>query len=231
MSQSPCEKIQELVLWALDETPPAPEQRLLESHLAECPACRAYQLSMRQLTGSLRALETVSPPADLADRIMTRLQPAARRPQNGGLPTLRRYAPVAAAVLLLALAVPFALQSLPGPSGQPAGEVAAVKPRPSLASEPSAEPVNPVEQTGKPPVEKTTAPVTVAVQPQPTHPAPGLKEPSPVTVTPTPAATVQVDADTAYNQVELAMANVTEDLDHQNEDDIYYDPTSELVGF
>ncbi len=234
MSQTtPCETIRDLVLWALDEAPPAPEQRLLESHLAECPACRAYQQSMEQLTGSLRGLESVVPPADLADRVMAQVQSGASRrgkPQAGGQPFLRRYLSVAAAVLLLALAIPLIMQGLSGHDGKPGGQVASVKPR--LAVIPSIQPTeNPTQpEEALPNTGQQAPPTTLAQNPGTSTPVSGLHEPVTATIPPA-STTTTVEASTAYDQVEVAMAHVTEDMNHQGEDDIYYDPMSELVGF
>jgi hypothetical protein len=89
----------------LDGDPPGADG--LDAHLAACPACRALDAAARRLRGGLLAAPVLTPPAGLADRIVSgvladrrRRQRARRRLVFAGL------ALAAAACLAVALLLP-----------------------------------------------------------------------------------------------------------------------------
>lgn len=240
MTRQTCIDIQELIAWQLEAeasgNPPAPEALAqLEAHTGACESCRAYRQTLHNLTASLAELDPVPVPDDLADRIMTRIQPAARPaariPQA---PSYRKYLPVAAAALLLALVVPFLLNG-PG-ENSPGTQVATTQTEvPPVTGESPDRPAD-VEVAGgsEGPVEEGGAGAGAIqssdpIEKQPSATPPGLQEA--VTVAEAPPAVAPVQTGTAYTQVELAMTTVTSNFGYENEDDIYYDPVSELVGF
>lgn len=65
-----CEQYWDLISYSLDGALTQEEQRRLDRHLAQCPACRALWQQLSELGPELMALET--PPADFADRVMAR---------------------------------------------------------------------------------------------------------------------------------------------------------------
>jgi anti-sigma-K factor RskA len=106
----------------------ADEERRVQEHLADCPACREDLAALREVTGSLSlAVRRVEPPAVLEKRIMQRIgasrlntpplsSPAARRPHSvrtsprRSLPAWYRTLGAVAAVLIVALATGNILQ-------------------------------------------------------------------------------------------------------------------------
>lgn len=64
----------------------------------------------RAILRQLYALEEVAPPPDLTERIMCRIAEEQKAPLPGPVPLFKRWAPVAAAVLLIAVAVPVLLK-------------------------------------------------------------------------------------------------------------------------
>ncbi len=67
-----CEKIMLLCEESLDRTLTPEEQRVLDRHLAGCPACAAYLADLRFLSGSLGELP--DPPTGLHERIMSSIR-------------------------------------------------------------------------------------------------------------------------------------------------------------
>jgi hypothetical protein len=127
MSNSPqpppmqCSQAQAAILALLDDECSPAQQAALAQHLPVCAPCQAYQESMRHLTLSLRKLDPVSVPAGLEDRILARLATAAAEADSpiapvANAPSRRgawfKAAPMAAAALVFALALPWMAQTL-----------------------------------------------------------------------------------------------------------------------
>ncbi len=65
-----CENYIDLISAGLDGALSPAEQKELEAHLTECPACRALCDDLTALRAGLTGLPSVQPPADLTERIM-----------------------------------------------------------------------------------------------------------------------------------------------------------------
>lgn len=118
-SHNACEQAQD-VIFNLQEavSVSAEERKLLESHLPHCAACQAYQSDLSYLAQSIAALEQVEIPVGLADRIMARIGEAGEataEPVGGASQRFlwKKYTPVAAAVLMVAIAVPLLMPNSP----------------------------------------------------------------------------------------------------------------------
>ena len=74
-----CEEYEDLLSGLLDGKLTEAERQELETHLAECPACRACLADLRAIQGALQELD-VPAPAGFADRVMeqVRATPQAR---------------------------------------------------------------------------------------------------------------------------------------------------------
>ncbi len=109
----------------------------------------------RILLEKLRDLEDAPPPADLTDRIMRRVQAGKPPEKSGVIPVFRRWAPVAAAVILILGATPVLL----GQFGPDQPELAERLPEQNAAEDPvtvAVAPENPLPGTYVPP-EKVAA--------------------------------------------------------------------------
>lgn len=67
-----CDQALELISASLDEALTPAEQQALDSHLADCPACRALLADFQKMQGAFAAL-TVSPPDRLCPDVMARI--------------------------------------------------------------------------------------------------------------------------------------------------------------
>lgn len=127
---SPCERAQDTIFSLMEAEPVSEaEQDFLILHLSDCENCRSYQESMGYLSASLTDLETVVVPAGLEERIMAQVQaekPANVVPIRPQRSVWLKAGPVAAAVLVLAIAVPLVLRNLT-PSSTPGASVVASK--------------------------------------------------------------------------------------------------------
>ncbi len=117
--QHNCEQAQDLI-FSLQEGEPVSEaaQTGLSDHLKQCAACQAYQNDLKHLTASMSNLEPVAVPVGLADRILAQIAetgPMAAKPTQVSSQRFfwKQYTPVAAAVLILAIAVPLLMPHSP----------------------------------------------------------------------------------------------------------------------
>lgn len=91
----------------LDDELASAERALAETHLGDCPHCRATLAELEVLGQGLRALACPEPPAELRERLRARFEPAPR-PARRWLQTLS-----AAAAVLLGLLIGNALPGQP----------------------------------------------------------------------------------------------------------------------
>lgn len=124
--QLTCEQAQDII-FSLQEGEPVSEaaQAGLSDHLEQCTACQAYQNDLAYLTASMSDLELVEVPAGLADRILTQITEtgattAKRTPVASQRLFWKKYTPVAAAALILAIAVPLLMPNHPDALTDPA---------------------------------------------------------------------------------------------------------------
>ena len=237
-----CEQFQDLIIDRMQFGTAVPPNTELSAHMVVCAECRAYHQEMHRVAESFHELPEVTPPADLADRIMARIegQPAApqKTPKVTPLPApgkLKKCIPLAAAVLLLAMAIPVGLQYLPsnqGGNGQPMA-------------------THPTEQTVATTTETTTEVTPDAGTNDITHNVGAtelastdhtathqLDDPAqkPLTSNDNASQTTEpVAASTVTSEdQELASAMLTPPENFaasETESDPYYDPLTELVGF
>jgi hypothetical protein len=140
---------------------PADDQVLLQAHLAACTDCRLYRKTMVHLTASLTELAPMPVPTGLEDRVMKRLTTEDRAvstsPSSYKQPW-KKYAPIAAAVLVLVLAIPLILKSM---STSPSGQQLAQQPAQTAELQPidlaelatlpeRIQPIDPMEQATAP---------------------------------------------------------------------------------
>ncbi|HEY9685659.1 MAG TPA: anti-sigma factor [Coleofasciculaceae cyanobacterium] len=117
-----CARARDLMIGALEGDAAAELDRaFLDTHLAECANCRSYRQTMQHLAISLKNVQEIPVPAGLSDRILERI--ATEAPNStviSGRFGWKKAAPIAAAVLVVALAIPLALNILgPKPDGGP----------------------------------------------------------------------------------------------------------------
>lgn len=108
MNEKKCARYEELCSAAVDHALTEQEQKELDAHLAECPACRAYLEELRVMRELWKELETPMPPA-LHEKIMGEIEaevqktiiqtPQKHRPRP---PVFTMLAAAAACVLLAA---------------------------------------------------------------------------------------------------------------------------------
>jgi anti-sigma factor RsiW len=282
-----CARAQDLIFDALeaDETTPVPaeQEASLERHLADCDACLVYRHTLQNLSVSLSDalsdIEDVPVPAGLEDRIMANIaQNAAPHSEPSRLALFggnaRRYAPLAAAVLVIALAIPLVTQMI-HPGGTPSDTPQVAQGVHSAASVPDA---TPTSQTQTP--AQTMEPTQLASVPNAEQPvASSLPETTQPGTTQTGAITAPASArhgssnhthattrtsvahnpDAQSNFPAAANANNTSSTSNntiavdpsslasalpqnasqqfsstygsESENDVYYDPVSNLVGF
>ena len=115
-----CEEYEDLLSGLLDGKLTEAERQELETHLAECPACRACLADLRAIRDALGQLDTPAP-AGFADRVMeqVRATPQARPEKKTVRLPRRRWIAAAAACLALAVGL-WALR----PDTVPAGSLA-----------------------------------------------------------------------------------------------------------
>lgn len=255
-----CDDAREWILARLEaEESASVERASLEIHLQACPPCREYADEMAVILGSLRELPWEAPPVGMTDRIMASVEaevPSKTATSAGKtsnvLPLPKRWlfsrpGAVAAAVALIALAVPFALNVEQSTRTQqvatvPASQQSAQSLQASSAARPLVGETLPPSSTASPdmtvsPAVGTGSGITVSepALPVATHStaSPILppsrsasKAATPVVVEPAaPAAT-----ENAADQL-IATALPENAFAGETEDDPYYDPLSEWVGF
>lgn len=108
MNEKKCARYEELCSAAVDHALTEQEQKELDAHLAECPACRAYLEELRVMRELWKELETPMPPA-LHEKIMGEIEAEVQKtiiqtPQKHRLrpPVFTMLAAAAACVLLAA---------------------------------------------------------------------------------------------------------------------------------
>ena len=108
MNEKNCARYEELCSAAVDHALTEQEQKELDAHLAECPACRAYLEELRVMRELWKELETPMPPA-LHEKIMGEIEAEVQKtiiqtPQKHRLrpPVFTMLAAAAACVLLAA---------------------------------------------------------------------------------------------------------------------------------
>ncbi|WP_303675095.1 hypothetical protein [Vampirovibrio chlorellavorus] len=117
--QPTCEQAQDLIFSLQEGEPVSDSARTgLSDHLAQCAVCQAYQNDLRQLTATMSDLEPVAVPVGLADRILaqiaeTETTAAPATPLSSQRLRWQKFTPVAAAVLILAIAVPLLMPNRP----------------------------------------------------------------------------------------------------------------------
>lgn len=247
------------------------DRLFLEKHLLTCEACRMYRQDMQYMAQSLSGLEAVGVPAGLEDRIMANIAklvgPDASSASNQAVTSVatlvaapaqprsswKRYAPLAAAVMVVALALPFITQSF-GPQSNPAGPQQVAQ-RP--AGQTPAMPGSPTEHAALPQHNATSGPAELATVPakgttsksatpntnttQATHTSASVQTATRPTITPaanqSPVdSTAAQPADTDVTQLASALPqsasqHFSDTYDSASESDVYYDPVSTLVGF
>ncbi|MCE3234674.1 MAG: hypothetical protein K0Q50_854 [Vampirovibrio sp.] len=250
------------------------DRLFLEKHLLTCEECRLYRQGLQHMTQSLSGLEAVGVPAGLEDRIMANIAelagPEAIEPEVSeqevapvatlaAVPTQsrlawKRYAPLAAAVMVIALALPFLTNPF-APRHHQAGQPVAQ--RPATTSPTSAIPTPSTGQPAPPHHEATSSPTKLATvpakssastsetlktatvtrtianapQPQttPRHGAQPASRPSAVQSASTGTETDVTQIASALPQ--SASQHFSDTYDSASESDVYYDPVSTLVGF
>lgn len=245
-----CDQAQEAILALLDDEFIAEQQALLSEHLPGCKACQAYHESMEHLTISLRKIDTVPVPQGLEDRIMARIAAeqntgsqvspvAPLSPRSGNW---LKAAPMAAAALLVALAIPVLVQTL-HPAGQTPSKQIATVPRTQKVTNNSAVPKagqstssnQDARQRAKTPNAKPQKPaqnrpsVTLIATGESAHQAS-------VSASIMAAEPQSTRVNTPLDISEVASAlpssvNLESTYASANESDVYYDPVSNLVQF
>jgi hypothetical protein len=117
-----CARARDLMIGALEGDAVAePEHAFLDTHLAECANCRSYRQTMQHLAISLKDVQEIPVPAGLSNRILEGITTEAPNSRVvSGRFGWKKSAPIAAAVLVVALAIPFALNAFgPTPDGGP----------------------------------------------------------------------------------------------------------------
>lgn len=110
-----CDEYLELMSAGLDGELTPEEQRKLETHLAECPSCRALYEELTGISGTFDGWEE-EPPADLADNVLTRIFDDKVLPMNQ--PKKKKKQPwgalAAAAAVVICLGVAYNLRGMGG---------------------------------------------------------------------------------------------------------------------
>lgn len=102
----PCQRARQLAEERLDAALDHSSERLLDEHLASCADCRAYVEEAEELHGMLRGLPRLELPADALEEVFARTV-GSERARRGRLRRARWVGLAAAAVLFLALVVPW----------------------------------------------------------------------------------------------------------------------------
>ncbi len=237
-----CDKARELAIAVLEgDALNELDSAFLDKHLEVCPDCQAYQHTMGNLLASFEEIPEALVPAGLSDRIMAQVAQIAETEAPGTAKVAharfgwRKSAPVAAAVLLLALAIPFVTSRFSGQSGSsgqptvaqlPVQQIAA--PVTTEATETPAEEMVAVASSDKPGVKSLPVKTFAAAPPKPAHAV------APSVATRHSATSVGISPE---DSMTLASASPANGLDLQNafanqsEEDDYYDPVSSLVGY
>ncbi len=266
-----CERVQDALFSQMETDVPValnPDaQAFLDAHLIHCQSCRLYRHSMQHLQLSLQELDMVETPVGLEARIMGKIaalppveSPEKREPIKqaapGGL-NWKKFAPLAAAVLVVAIAIPMVTQTL-APQPHPAtGQQVAQAPTASKAiSVPQGKPapIAPQEIATVRPSENPEQ--SISNKPAPTHPHKTLAQqatsaagingqqlaynPSDNSDFQTedntaPEASTTADNTTDATQLASASQSISQSFGDtyasEKENDVYYDPVSTLVGF
>lgn len=131
---SPCDKYEALISTQLDDALTPEEEEQLESHLAQCPRCRALADELADLHDYMTEMPRLEPPADLTRQITAAVAADKLRPLNRWGRQLRRLGALAA--LLAVVLVGAGMSGLFHPQ-QPA---ALDTPMPLMLDEPELEP-------------------------------------------------------------------------------------------
>lgn len=270
-----CERVQDTLFSLMESEPNMPtelnaaDQSFLDQHLLSCANCRMYRQSIQHLKQSLADLEPLEVPAGLEDRIIGEIaaiaepiaveqpaaQPVATSSHASGSNTVvpfrwKRLAPLAAAVMVVALAIPILMQTFGPQPVQPGQQVAQLPQQSTPKAVPT---VLPADTTGN-----HIASDTEVVQPAKTEltahqPTASVTQPAARQVAhtrlapstarnvaePTPAATQTTttsEPETDITQIASALPqsasqHFSDTYASTTEGDVYYDPVSTLVGF
>ncbi len=112
-----CEFVAENLSAYLDQELPVEEMNQIENHLQECAECRQELTEMQSTIALLASLDEVIPPASFRRELRTKLEKSAKR-KGFSLDFLMKkimgrsvFAPVAVAMILLIIAVPFIFEN------------------------------------------------------------------------------------------------------------------------
>ena len=270
-----CERVQDALFSQMETDAPIalnPDaQAFLDAHLIHCQSCRLYRHSMQHLQLSLQELDMVEPPAGLEDRIMGKiaaLQPveglekreALNQAAPGGL-NWKKFAPLAAAVLVVAVAIPLVTQTLAPqphpPAGQQVAKTPAIHSKAISIQQGKPAPIAPQEIATALPSKNPEQPVSTAPSPV-VHPHKALARQATNTAgingqqlayNPSDNSDFQTEdnatleastaADNTADATQLASASASPSINQpfgdtyasEKETDVYYDPVSTLVGF
>lgn len=270
-----CERVQDALFSQMETDVPValnPDaQAFLDAHLIHCQSCRLYRHSMQHLQLSLQELDMVEPPAGLEDRIMGKI--AALPPTETMEPresvsqaaprklNWKKFAPLAAAVLVLAVAIPLVTQTLapqPHPAtGQQVAQAPAVRSKAVSIPQGKPTPIVPQEIATALPSANLEQPVSTAPSPV-VHPHKALARQATNTAgingqqlayNPSDNSDFQTEDNAApeasttagntTDATQLASASASQSISQpfgdtyasEKENDVYYDPVSTLVGF
>lgn len=126
-----CEQFDQLLDDYLDDRLDTSHRATVEAHAATCPACRHRLEALREvLDGAANLPRSITPPRNLWPGIAARL-PERGSQQNRGRPAWARWAPLAAAaVLLVVVTAVLTLRFAPRPAA-----TAAAPPLPTVAAQ------------------------------------------------------------------------------------------------
>jgi hypothetical protein len=257
--------------------PSAEDLAFLERHLLDCRACQVYQEDMAMLTASMTELDDVPVPDGLADKIMQRVAmdvsisaPSLGEPEPAltvpPVPVMERAAepsrtskvvplrwakavPIAAAVLLLALAVPSIMkttgQHASAPEvavkpvvNQPAPAVPEVQSPAAAVTETEHVAAVPAMTTTLKAVESTAQPASVAAQPASVAAQPAsvmarpaaMAQPESAQLASLPATKASVRSSRAASSLaDVDASELVASVPDMGGD--YEDPVSNLVGY
>lgn len=115
---TPCDRAQETIFSVLEAEPVSiAEQDALTLHLTQCQTCQVYRETMGNLSLSMMELEEVPVPIGLENRVMARIALGEQTSLHNLMAKQNRsqwkkYGSIAAAVLVLAVAIPLVFQSV-----------------------------------------------------------------------------------------------------------------------
>lgn len=264
----PCERAKDTIFSQLEAEPVSlADRRFLETHLETCNDCRAYQQSLSHLSDSVSDLEEVPVPIGLESRIMARIAaeaapvkvPAAVGDMSRS--PWRKYTPVAAAALILAVAIPLVLKGVSPDlsdsklaNSKLAAQTDKQAARQTVAMQSKISDELILEQTRQKPAQAQTQPAEEEPKVQPQQGGRDQKNRLSTTdagvIAQTPKkkaisvpaqpvrqarpAKVMIAETSEVDGTQLAYAgtmNLQETYASESESDVYYDPVSTLVGF